>query len=122
MSDLLNSLAFDPYIPDWAMIGFAVVLFIASFMIAVSDLKSYFWRLLAGLFLLLAISNPQKVDEDRTPLKDTVIILNDVSQSMDVGKRESTRRAILGGLEDGFENDETLDDCRRGRSHGRSSS
>lgn len=109
MSDLLNSLAFDPYLPNWVIISFAAILFIASLMTAISGLKSYFWRLLAGLFLLLAISNPQKVDEDRTPLPDTVIVLNDASQSMQVGERNTARRAILGGLEEGFEKDTTLD-------------
>ena len=109
MSDLLNSLAFDPYLPNWVIISFAAILFIASLMTAISGLKSYFWRLLAGLFLLLAISNPQKVDEDRTPLPDTVIVLNDASQSMQVGERNTARRAILGGLEEGFEKETTLD-------------
>jgi len=109
MSDLLNSLAFDPYLPNWVIISFAAILFIASLMTAISGLKSYFWRLLAGLFLLLAISNPQKVDEDRTPLPDTVIVLNDASQSMRVGERNTARRAILGGLEEGFEKETTLD-------------
>ncbi len=109
MTELLNSFAFDPYIPVWAIIFISVALFTASLMTAVSGLKSYFWRLVAGLFLLLAILNPQKVDEDRTLLKDTVIVLNDTSQSMQVGERDSARRAILNGLEDGLKQDNSLD-------------
>jgi uncharacterized membrane protein len=109
MSDLFSALAFDPFIPNWAIIGLGFVIFIASLFTAASGLKSYFWRMLAGLFLLLALLNPQQVEEDRTPLRDQVIILNDVSQSMQVGNRENARKALLDSLQDGFENDQTLD-------------
>lgn len=108
MSDLLRALAFDPFLPYWAIIALGLAVFIGSLLAAISGLKSYFWRLLAGLFLLLAVLNPQKVNEDRTPLPDTVIVLNDMSQSMTVGKRAPVRDAVLVGLRDGFENDAAL--------------
>jgi len=108
MSDILRSLAFDPFLPNWAIIALSLAVFIASLLAAISGLKSYFWRLLAGLFLLLAVLNPQKVNEDRTPLPDTVIVLNDLSQSMSVGKRAPVRDAVLDSLHEGFEQDTTL--------------
>lgn len=109
MNDIINSLAFDPLIPNWMTILLGFVVFSAALLTATSGLKSYFWRLLAGMFLLLAVLNPQKVNEGRTPLADTVIVLNDISQSMDVGNRTQARQSILGGLKEGLEQDATLD-------------
>ncbi len=109
MSDLFSALAFDPILPMWLIIGLGLAIFITALLTATSGLKSYFWRLTAGLFLILAVLNPQQVDEDRTPLPDTVIVLNDVSQSMTVGDRPRARRAILNGLKDGLEQDTSLD-------------
>ncbi len=109
MSDLFSALAFDPFVPMWMVITLGVAIFIGALLTATSGLKSYFWRLLAGLFLILAILNPQRVEEDRTPLTDSVIILNDRSQSMTVGNRDNAREAILESLQAGFDNDQTLD-------------
>lgn len=109
MNNILNALAFDPLIPVWAIVILGLAIFLASLLTATSGLKSYFWRLLAGLFLLLAVLNPQKVNEDRTPMTDSVIILNDVSQSMKVGERDRARQSILNGLREGLEADPTVD-------------
>ena len=108
MNDIFRSLAFDPFLPNWIVITLGLAAFFASLMVAISGLKSYFWRLLAGLLLLLAILNPQKVNEDRTPLPDTVIVLNDLSQSMSVGKRAPIREAVLKSLREGFDQDASL--------------
>ncbi len=108
MNDLLSALAFDPYVPIWAVVSLGIIIFVAAFLTATSGLKSYFWRLLAGLFLLLALLNPQRVEEDRTPLTDSVILLNDTSQSMEVGNRENARNAILQSLKEGFDKDASL--------------
>lgn len=109
MSELLSALAFDPILPIWGIITLGLAVFLAALLTATSGLKSYFWRLTAGLFLLLAVMNPQQVDEDRTPLPDSVIVLNDVSQSMSVGERPQARRAVLGGLKEGLEQDKSLE-------------
>lgn len=109
MSDLLSALAFDPLLPIWLIIALGIAVFLAALLTATSGLKSYFWRLTAGLFLLLAVLNPQKVDEDRMPLPDSVIVLNDLSQSMSVGDRPQARRAILEGLKTSLEPDKSLD-------------
>lgn len=109
MNDLFSALAFDPFVPMWMVITLGVAIFIGALLTATSGLKSYFWRLLAGLFLILAILNPQRVEEDRTPLTDSVIILNDRSQSMTVGNRDNAREATLESLQAGFDNDQTLD-------------
>jgi uncharacterized membrane protein len=109
MNNILNALAFDPLIPVWTIVILGLAIFLASLLTATSGLRSYFWRLLAGLFLLLAVLNPQKVNEDRTPLTDSVIILNDVSQSMKVGERDRARQSILNGLREGLEADPTVD-------------
>ncbi len=109
MSDLLSALAFDPLLPVWLIIVLGAAIFVAALLTATSGLKSYFWRLTAGLFLLLAVLNPQQVDEDREPLPDSVIVLNDISQSMTVGDRPQARRAILGGLKESLEQDQSLE-------------
>lgn len=99
MRELFQNIAFDPLIGSPLIIGLAVLLFIASLAAGIGRLKSYFARLVAGLFLILAMLNPQAVDEDREPLADTVLILTDGSESMDIGQRSAVAKAIESELQ-----------------------
>ncbi|WP_298912111.1 hypothetical protein [uncultured Algimonas sp.] len=85
----LSSIGFDPLLP-WLWVGVFVGLAALSALTAtILRLRSDFQRLLAALFLGLALSGPQWVEEDRTPLPDTVLILKDASGSMDLGTRST---------------------------------
>jgi len=94
MRELFQNIAFDPLISSPWLIGLAALLFIASLAVGIGRLKSYFARLVAGLFLILAMLNPQAVDEDRDPLPDTVLVLTDASESMAIGQRAAIADAI----------------------------
>lgn len=85
--DWLSRIAFDPLLP-WLWVGLLVGLAVAAALFAATArLRSDFQRLLAALFLGLALSGPQLVSEDRRPLPDTVLILKDASDSMLLGDR-----------------------------------
>jgi len=109
MRDLLQNIAFDPLVSSQLLIGLAALLFIAALAAGIGRLKSYFARLVAGLFLILALMNPQAVDEDREPLADTVLILTDSSESMDIGQRSAAAKAIETELQTKLSAAENLD-------------
>ncbi|MEP1229549.1 MAG: hypothetical protein ABJG88_02620 [Litorimonas sp.] len=94
MKDLFQNIAFDPLISSPLLIGLTALLFLAALASGIGRLKSYFARLVAGLFLILALMNPQAVDEDRESLADTVLVLTDTSESMQIGQRAAIAKAI----------------------------
>lgn len=109
LEDWLSSIAFDPLLP-WLWV--ALLLGLATIAALFSDhsrLGSGFQRLLAALFLGLALSGPQLVSEDRRPLPDTVLILKDQSDSMQVGDRTETADAVDVALRDALTSDTPID-------------
>lgn len=106
---LIPSLAFDPLLP-WLWIAvFVGGAAIFALLAATARLRSDFQRLLAALFLGLALSNPQTVSEDRTPLPDTVILIKDMSLSMQLGERSAVSDAALAGLRGAIEAEGPID-------------
>lgn len=100
LEDWLSSVAFDPLLP-WLWVAVLIGLaMIAALFSDYSRLGSGFQRLLAALFLGLALSGPQLVSEDRRPLPDTVLILKDQSESMQVGTRAGVADAAEVALRD----------------------
>ena len=87
MLDGLPNMAFDPLLPIGWIIGLGILMFLAALAAGVGRLRSYFLRLLAGLFLVLALLNPQTVIEERDPLQDAVLVIKDESESMKLGDR-----------------------------------
>ncbi len=96
--DLLSRLSYDALLPQNWLIGLAALILLAALVILIGRLKSYIPRLLAGGALLLALLNPQYVTEDREALPDTVIIIADKSQSMQIGQREAMLEDSLTAL------------------------
>ena len=87
MSDLFSNIAFDPLLPWPWVIALTGVAALAALLAATARLRSDFQRLLAALFLGLALSGPQLVSEDRRALPDTAVIIKDASESMTLGTR-----------------------------------
>jgi len=87
MLDNLPNMAFDPLLPMGWIIALGAVMFLAALAAGIGRLRSYFLRLLAGLFLILALLNPQTVIEERDPLQDVVLVIKDESESMKLGER-----------------------------------
>ena len=99
MLDLLPNMAFDPLLATGWIIALGSLMFLAALAAGIGRLRSYFLRLLAGLFLVLALLNPQTVVEERDPLQDAILVIKDESESMKLGDRaeaaDKTYRALI---------------------------
>ena len=73
------------------------------------QLRSQFTRLTAGFLLLVGLLNPQAVEEDRETLPDTVILIEDRSDSMKFGKRDIALNEMSASLKSTFRADGNLD-------------
>ncbi|MEL6686415.1 MAG: hypothetical protein AAFP97_02195 [Pseudomonadota bacterium] len=105
----LSSIGFDPLLP-WIWVGILTGVAALSAIFATGfRLKSDFQRLLAALFLGLALSGPQWVSEDREPLPDTVVILKDASESMGLETRTETALTAETALRDALSQTGNID-------------
>ena len=109
MSDILGQITFDPLLPLWAVYVLIAFVFLASVVAAIGRLKSQFTRLTAGLFLTIGIANPQIVEETRESLPDTVILIEDRSDSMEFGDRLQTLDGLSSALKSEFRETGDLD-------------
>ena len=109
IEQLFSNLALDPLLPMAWIIILAVFIFIASIAAGAGRLRSQFARLTAGLFLLIGVINPQAVEEDREALNDTVIVIEDRSDSMKFGGRDTALTQISSDLNSKFRQDGNLD-------------
>ena len=109
MLDSLPNIAFDPLLSLGWIIALGILMFIAALAAGIGKLKSYFLRLLAGLFIVLALLNPQTVIEDREPLQDAVLVLKDESESMMLGERGAAADKTYTDLIEQLKADPTLE-------------
>ncbi|MEP4052183.1 MAG: hypothetical protein ABJN22_08060 [Litorimonas sp.] len=109
MDQLFGNLAFDPLLPVPWIVGLGVLIFIASIAAGAGRLRSQFTRLTAGLFLMIGLLNPQSIEEDREPLRDTVIVIEDRSDSMKFGGRDEALTEMAADLKSEFRSDGNLD-------------
>lgn len=109
MLDSFPNVAFDPLLPMGWIIALGIVMFMAALAAGLGKLRSYFLRLLAGLFLILALLNPQTVIEERTPLQDVVLVIKDESESMNVGGRKDASDATYQALMAQLKADPSID-------------
>ncbi|MGB6231825.1 MAG: hypothetical protein WBF53_17050, partial [Litorimonas sp.] len=89
-----------------ALVGLAVVAALAA---GPMNLRSGFQRMVAALFLGLALSGPQLVSEDRTPLPDTAVLLVDGSESMTLETRNDVAAAAEDALREAIAVDGPID-------------
>lgn len=109
MDQIFGNLALDPLLPVPWIVGLAALIFIASIAAGAGRLRSQFTRLTAGLFLLIGVLNPQSVEEDRESLPDTVIVIEDRSDSMKFGGRDEALAKMTAELKSQFREDGNLD-------------
>lgn len=109
MLDSLPNIAFDPLLSIGVIIALGILMFIGALAAGIGQLRSYFLRLLAGLFIVLALLNPQTVVEDREPLRDAVLILKDESDSMQLGGRAEASNETYQKLLETLKADPTLE-------------
>ncbi|MDB2439198.1 hypothetical protein N9W89_10825 [Hellea sp.] len=109
MLDQLPNIAFDPLLPIGWIVALGAVMFLAALAAGLGKLRSYFLRLIAGLFIILALLNPQTVIEDRTPLQDVVLVIKDESQSMELGGRAEAANTTYKTLIEKLNADPSID-------------
>jgi hypothetical protein len=86
---MTTTIVFDPLIP-WAMfVMVAVIAALGVLLALVRGLHGWGLRALAGTVVLAALSGPSFQQEDRAPLSDIVVMLEDESASQRLGDREA---------------------------------
>ncbi len=84
---MTGSVIFDPLVPLWLIAGLGLLVS-AGLMLAVRrGLSGWAFRALAGLAVLAALLDPTFQQEDRTPLSDIVLLIEDESASQGLSNR-----------------------------------
>lgn len=109
ISDILSSFAFDPLIPWPLIVVIGGLALIAALLAGAGRLKSMFLRTFAAVALIIALANPQDVEEDRTPLRDVVLVITDGTESVKLGERDKMVAAAVANLESKLSPDATLE-------------
>ena len=81
------SIALSPFVPWPAIYGLAGAAFVVSAALAWRSVRGAWLRALSMALLLLALCDPNLVQENRRPLKDIVALVVDRSASQDIGER-----------------------------------
>lgn len=95
-----SSVVFDPMLPIWLIISLTVLILAVATLGQWRGLKSFTLRAVAAFLLCGALLNPQKLLEQRTPLPDIALVLNDTSESMKFADREATANSVRTKLTD----------------------
>ncbi len=105
----LPNIAFDPLISPVLITIITVLAILAAATGGLARLRSFIFRVLAALFLALALMNPQTVEEEREYLPDEVLVLADTSASTQLGGRDKKIEAIIKSLTESLNAAENLD-------------
>lgn len=92
---MTGTIIFDPLLP-WIAIGILAAISAGGILIAVlRGLRGWGLRGLAALVLIAALTQPSLQDEDRAPLSDIVLLLEDQSASQQLAERsDATANAV----------------------------
>ncbi|WP_339761618.1 hypothetical protein [uncultured Sulfitobacter sp.] len=85
---MTSTIVFHPMIPIWLLAAVSVIALAAVILALMRGLQGWALRGLAMLIVLAALSGPSFQQEDRAPLSDIVIMLEDNSASQKLGGRE----------------------------------
>ena len=96
---MTGTLILDPLIPLIMLYGVAGLALFALVLAIWRRLPGWWLRGLAGLALLLAITNPSIQQEDREPLSNIVVLVVDESASQRIGDRPSQNAAAIANIE-----------------------
>jgi len=105
----IPTLAIDPLLPIGIIGLLAVGALIAAIAAGIGRLKSAVLRALAGLVIVLALLDPQTVEEERDALQDVVLLLKDQSDSVGIGKRAGALEKANSALAAKLSEDPTLE-------------
>lgn len=94
MDRTLVGIAFDPWVPEWALVGLLAAASVVSLAALSLRARGAVLRSLLAALLLLAIANPKLRQETRESLPDIALVVVDDSASQAVGARGAeTERA-----------------------------
>lgn len=93
------SLLFDPILPWPVLAALAAIALLALGLAIRFGLRGWPLRALAALVILATLSGPQYQIEDRSPLSDIVILVDDQSASQHLAERRTQTKAALETLE-----------------------
>jgi hypothetical protein len=106
----VTSVQFAPLLPWLVIIILAALSLVASLPAIWFQARGTGWRMLAALAILVALTNPSLVEEERDPLKDVATIVVDDSPSQGVGDRRARMAEALDKIRaDLAEQDKTLE-------------
>lgn len=84
---MIGTVVFDPIVPLWALAALAALTGVAISIAVWRGLAGWAWRALAAFVVLAALAGPVLQVEDRAPLSDIVIVLEDQSASQRLSDR-----------------------------------
>lgn len=91
---MTGTVIFDPMLPWPVLAGLALLVLFAAGLALWRGLSGWGLRFLAGLVVLAALAQPAYQEEDRAPLTDIVMLVEDMSASQQLDDRaEMTARA-----------------------------
>ncbi|HAR51234.1 MAG TPA: hypothetical protein DCS45_05060, partial [Roseovarius nubinhibens] len=85
---MTGTLVFDPLLPIWLIATLGVLLGAGLVLALWRGLSGWGLRALAGTVVLAALMGPVYQQEDRQPLSDIVLMLEDDSASQSLGSRQ----------------------------------
>ncbi|MBV9976169.1 MAG: hypothetical protein JO105_12330 [Hyphomicrobiales bacterium] len=83
----MTKLAFEPFIPWWALIGCVVLAVVLTVPFIMARRRTAIWRALGFAALLIALANPRLVIENREKLRDTAVLVVDRTGSQTIAER-----------------------------------
>jgi hypothetical protein len=95
---MTSTIVFDPLIPFSLLVMVGVIALIGLMLAVVRGLQGWALRGLAALVVIGALANPAVQQEDRAPLTDIVLLVEDESASGRLGERAGQTKAAADAL------------------------
>ena len=95
---MTGSVIFDPLLPIWLIAALALLVAAGLSLALLRGLSGWAFRALAGLVVLGALLGPAYQQEDRAPLSDIVLLVEDESASQGLGDRETMTQSTADAL------------------------
>jgi len=95
---MTGSVIFDPLLPVWLIAALAVLVAAGLSLALLRGLSGWAFRALAGLVVLGALLGPAFQQEDRAPLSDIVLLVEDESASQSLADRETMTQSTADAL------------------------
>ncbi len=106
---MTGTVIFDPLVPIWLIAALGALAGAGLILALRRKLAGWAFRALAGLGVLAALLGPSYQQEDRTPLSDIVLLVEDESASQDLADRATRTAEMADTLADRLESRENTE-------------